>query len=56
MSNVLYTGPKNSALTLRLPEQMKKELKARADNDGLSINSAIVQRLAHSLRKEKAND
>ncbi|GKW25996.1 hypothetical protein PEC311524_35900 [Pectobacterium carotovorum subsp. carotovorum] len=56
MSNVLYTGPKNSALTLRLPDQMKKDLKTRAYTDGLSINSAIVQRLAHSLREEKTND
>ena len=27
-----------------------------AEMDGISINSAIVQRLAKSLREERAND
>lgn len=56
MSNTPYAVPKNSSLTLRLPDQMRKDLKTRACADGISLNSAIVQRLAHSLREEKAND
>lgn len=55
MQDVLYTGRKNVALNLRLPERMKEDIRKLAEMDGLSINSAIVQRLAKSLREDKSN-
>jgi hypothetical protein len=41
---------------LRLPKRMKDEIKKLADMDGISINSAIVQRLSRSLREERVNN
>ncbi|HDG0630521.1 Arc family DNA-binding protein [Serratia sp. IR-2025] len=55
MSDVLYTGRKNEVFNLRLPERMKEEIRRMAEMDGISINSAIVQRLARCLREERAN-
>lgn len=55
MSDVLYTGRKNGSFQLRLPEQMKEDIRRLAEMDGISINSAIVQRLAKSLREERMN-
>lgn len=55
MQDVLYTGRKNEVFNLRLPERMKEEIRRMADLDGISINSAIVQRLAKSLREEHVN-
>ncbi|AXF75092.1 Arc family DNA-binding protein [Erwinia tracheiphila] len=53
MQDVLYTGRKNEASNLRLPERMKDEIRKMAEMDGISINSAIVQRLAKSLREDR---
>ncbi|EIV2267569.1 Arc family DNA-binding protein [Klebsiella pneumoniae] len=55
MQDVLYTGRKNDSFQLRLPEGMKEEIRRMAEMDGISINSAIVQRLAKSLREERMN-
>ena len=55
MQEVLYTGRKNESFQLRLPERMKEEIRRMAEMDGISINSAIVQRLARCLREERAN-
>ncbi|MDM2778045.1 Arc family DNA-binding protein [Citrobacter sp. Cpo142] len=55
MHNMIYTGRKSESFQLRLPEQMKEEIRRMAEMDGISINSAIVQRLAKSLREERAN-
>lgn len=55
MQDVIYTGRKSESFQLRLPERMKEEIRRMADMDGISINSAIVQRLAKSLREERAN-
>ncbi|OWF76978.1 Arc family DNA-binding protein [Yersinia rohdei] len=55
MQYVLYTGRKNDSFQLRLPELMKEEIKRLAEMDGISINSAIVQRLARCLREERSN-
>lgn len=55
MQEVLYTGRKNESFQLRLPERMKEEILRMAEMDGISINSAIVQRLARCLREERAN-
>jgi len=55
MQDVMYTGRKNVVFNLRLPERMDEEIRRMAEMDGISINSAIVQRLAKSLREEKLN-
>ncbi|CAH3867600.1 putative transcriptional repressor arc (modular protein) [Klebsiella pneumoniae] len=55
MSDVLYTGRKNDSFQLHLPERMKEDIRRLAEMDGISINSAIVQRLAKSLREERVN-
>jgi LDH2 family malate/lactate/ureidoglycolate dehydrogenase len=55
MQDVLYTGRKNDSFQLRLPGRMKDEIRRMAEMDGISINSAIVQRLARCLREERAN-
>lgn len=51
----LYTGLKSKSFQLRLPEGMKEEIRRMAEMDGISINSAIVQRLAKSLRDDRAS-
>ncbi|MCE9881084.1 Arc family DNA-binding protein [Hafnia paralvei] len=55
MSDVMYTGRKSQSFQLRLPERMKEEIRRMAEMDGISINSAIVQRLARCLREERAD-
>lgn len=55
MNDVLYTGRKSENILLRVPERMKEEIRRMAEMDGISINSAIVQRLAKSLREERVN-
>lgn len=55
MSEVLYTGKRSENFMLRLPERMKEEIRRMAEMDGISINSAIVQRLAKSLREERVS-
>ncbi|EHQ9354255.1 Arc family DNA-binding protein [Salmonella enterica] len=55
MHDMTYTGRKTQSFQLRLPERMKEEIRRMAEMDGISINSAIVQRLAKSLRDERAN-
>jgi len=54
--NTLYTEKKSQSFQLRLPERMKEEIKRMAEMDGISINSAIVQRLARCLREEMASE
>lgn len=51
--DIAYTQAKNGKFMLRLPERMKDEIRRMADMDGISINSAIVQRLAKSLRDDR---
>ena len=55
MNDVLYTGRNSENILLRVPERMKEEIRRMAEMDGISINSAIVQRLAKSLREERSN-
>lgn len=55
MQELIYTGRKSESFQLRLPGQMKDEIRRMAEMDGISINSAIVQRLAKSLREERVN-
>lgn len=54
--DTLYTENKSQSFQLRLPGRMKEEIRRIAEMDGISINSAIVQRLAKSLREERVND
>jgi len=54
--NTLYTEKKSQSFQLRLSERMKEEIKRMAEMDGISINSAIVQRLARCLREERASE
>lgn len=56
MQDVFYTGRKNVVFNLRLPERMDDEIRKLAEMDGISINSAIVQRLAKSLREERTSN
>lgn len=55
MNDVLYTGRKSENILLRVPERMKEEIRRMAEMDEISINSAIVQRLAKSLREDRMN-
>ena len=55
MQDLLYAGRKSESFQLRLPERMKEDIRRQAEMDGISINSAIVQRLAKSLREEHKN-
>ncbi|MEG8645477.1 toxin-antitoxin system HicB family antitoxin [Klebsiella quasipneumoniae subsp. similipneumoniae] len=55
MRDMLFTGRKSESFMLRMPEGMKEEIRRMAEMDGISINSAIVQRLAKSLREERMN-
>lgn len=55
MQTTTYAGRKSESFQLRLPGQMKEEIRKMAEMDGISINSAIVQRLAKSLREEREN-
>ncbi|MEQ5740645.1 Arc family DNA-binding protein [Providencia rettgeri] len=54
MSNELRTQTKSSQFSLRLPDSIKKELEKKASLDFISLNSAIVMRLAKCLREENA--
>jgi len=56
MSDILYTGKKSENFQLRMPERMKEEIRRMAEMDGISINSAIVQRLARCLREERSSE
>ncbi|SFN29834.1 Arc-like DNA binding domain-containing protein [Izhakiella capsodis] len=55
MSNDLHSQNRSSRFTLNLPERMRKELEEKAGMDFISLNSAIIMRLAKSLREERAN-
>ncbi|KAA1280244.1 Arc family DNA-binding protein [Citrobacter pasteurii] len=55
MKDMIYTGRKSYSFQLRLPERMNEEIRRMAKMDGISINSAIVQRLAKSLREDRVD-
>ncbi|WP_336708895.1 MULTISPECIES: Arc family DNA-binding protein [unclassified Cedecea] len=55
MKDMIYTGRKSYSFQLRLPERMNEEIRRMAEMDGISINSAIVQRLAKSLREDRVD-
>jgi len=39
--------------SLRLPERVKKAVQEKAEEEGLSLNAAIVQRLVWSLKNDE---
>ncbi|WGM00352.1 Arc family DNA-binding protein [Arsenophonus nasoniae] len=53
MSNELHSQVRNSRFTLNLPIRMRKELEEKAEMDFISLNSAIIMRLAKCLREER---
>ncbi|MDE1492806.1 Arc family DNA-binding protein [Xenorhabdus bovienii] len=55
MSNELHSQNKSTQFSLRLPDSIRKELEEKAGMDFISLNSAIVMRLAKCLREEKGH-
>ncbi|MCC3703606.1 Arc family DNA-binding protein [Rouxiella badensis] len=51
--SLLHTQSKSEQFMIRLPERMKEEIMRMAAMDGISINSAILKRLARCLREER---
>lgn len=45
----------NAQIKLRLPEEVKNKIQQKAIREGLSLNSAIVQRLVWSLDEDQKN-
>lgn len=56
MHDTLFTERKSVKMNVRLPAHIDKEIRRIAEMDGISINSAIVQRLARCLREERASE
>lgn len=56
MHDTLFTERKNVKLNVRLPARIDEEIRRLAELDGISINSAIVQRLARCLREERSGE
>jgi len=56
MQDTLFTERKSVKMNVRLPARIDKEIRRIAEIDGISINSAIVQRLARCLREERASE
>lgn len=52
--DTLYTQRATEKYNLRLPKQVKERLESRAKEEGLSLNSAIIQRLVWSLNNDKS--
>jgi plasmid stability protein len=44
--------PKNSAVTVRLPIDLKRRLAARAEKERRSVSAQIVAELSHALESE----
>lgn len=53
MKDSLYTQRVIEAVSLRLPERVKKAIHEKAAEEGLSLNAAIVQRLVWSLKNDE---
>ncbi|EPF5868870.1 Arc family DNA-binding protein [Morganella morganii] len=52
MKDVLYTQREIEKLTLRLPKNVKVAVEEKAKKEGLSLNSAIIQRLVWSINND----
>lgn len=53
MKDELYTQKEIEKLTLRLPKNVKNAVEKKAREEGLSLNSAIIQRLVWSINNDK---
>lgn len=53
MKDALYTQREIEKLTLRLPKNVKVAVEEKAKKEGLSLNSAIIQRLVWSIDNDK---
>ncbi|MEY0256128.1 Arc family DNA-binding protein [Morganella morganii] len=51
--DTLYTHRATEKYSLRLPKRIKERLEQKAKEEGLSLNSAIIQRLVWSLNDDK---
>ncbi|HCT5880586.1 TPA: Arc family DNA-binding protein [Morganella morganii] len=54
MKDALYTQREIEKLTLRLPKNVKVAVEEKAKKEGLSLNSAIIQRLVWSINNDKS--
>ncbi|WP_276972150.1 Arc family DNA-binding protein [Tatumella ptyseos] len=52
MKNALHSQRLMENFSLRLPERVKKAIQQKAEDEGLSLNAAIVQRLVWSLKND----
>ncbi|HGJ5900075.1 Arc family DNA-binding protein [Arsenophonus apicola] len=52
--DVLYTQRATEKFTLRLPKRVKDQVERKAREEGLSLNSAIIQRLVWSIYNDKS--
>ena len=50
--DTLYTQRATEKYNLRIPKRVKERLEQQAKEEGLSLNSAIIQRLVWSLNNE----
>ncbi|MBC8951139.1 Arc family DNA-binding protein [Xenorhabdus sp. TS4] len=53
MKDALYTERATETFSLRLPKRVKEHVISKAKEEGLSLNSAIIQRLVWSINDEK---
>ncbi|RAW93955.1 MULTISPECIES: Arc family DNA-binding protein [unclassified Photorhabdus] len=53
MKDSLYTQRCSEHFTLRMPERVKSAIQQKASEEGLSLNSAIIQRLVWSLKNDE---
>ncbi|REF28677.1 Arc-like DNA binding dprotein [Xenorhabdus cabanillasii] len=53
MKDDLYTERATETFSLRLPKRVKEHVESKAREEGLSINSTIIQRLVWSINDEK---
>ncbi|EMK0755597.1 MULTISPECIES: Arc family DNA-binding protein [Morganellaceae] len=49
----IYTQRATERYNLRMPKRVKDSLEKKAREEGLSLNSAIIQRLVWSLNNDK---
>lgn len=47
---------KPSTFPLRMPSNLKKALKEKANKEGLSLNAAIIQRLVRSVQRDEIDE
>lgn len=52
MKDAPYTQREIEKLTLRLPKNVKAAVEEKAKMEGLSLNSAIIQRLVWSINND----